>query len=491
MRTARLLLPLLALWGLPATAGAHASATPKARPPVLVRLTSTPALYPAFSPQVHDYVVRCQSGTPVRVTTWAAAGTRPYVDDGPGRRSTVALSPGQEVEVDGRNASGGVAYYVRCLPSDFPDWTETRAAPAKDWYIATPSLSLGTARSHYVVIFDGNGVPVWWYKTRRVPIDAKLLPGPAIAFASYPASSPEYQVRRLDGTFVRKIVSPDGRIDDHELQRTGDGDFFFLDYQPKRGVDLTSFGGPADATVLEAEIEEVSPAGELLWSWSTDGHVDLSESTRWLPTILGQPVYIPGLDNQPEASYDFFHANAVSVGKDVVLLSLRQTDGVYAIDRTTGQILWKLGGTPTPESLTVLGDPDAADPLGGQHDVRLLPDGTVTVFDDGTFLRPPRAVRYAIDPVAHTATLLEQITDPAVTTSFCCGSARRLVDGDWVISWGGEPVVGEYRPDGTPVWKITFDGLFSYRVVPVAAGRLGIAELRAGMDAMAARRAVR
>jgi hypothetical protein len=89
--------------------------------------------------------------------------------------------------------------------------------------------------------------------------------------------------------------------------------------------------------------------------------------------------------------------------------------------------------------------------------------------------------------VARTATLVAQLSDPAVTSSLCCGSARLLANGDWLVSWGGDPVVGEYRPDGTPVFRIAFDGLFSYRIVAVAASRLPIDELRAGMDAMASR----
>jgi len=34
----------------------------------LVRVTSTPALYPSYSPAIHDYVVRCDPATPVRFT---------------------------------------------------------------------------------------------------------------------------------------------------------------------------------------------------------------------------------------------------------------------------------------------------------------------------------------------------------------------------------------------------------------------------------------
>jgi len=483
MRLSRLVVPLLLLVALPPASSAEHGV---GRRPELVRITSTPVLWPAYSPSVRDYVVRCGTDTTVRFTTWAAAGTSAVIGGLPGRTRAVRLTPGRAVTIAGRGRTGETDYHVRCLPSDFPPWNATGTGSKGTWYVLTPSLSLGAVRSHYIAIFDNHGVPVWWYRTRRVPFDAKILPGPTIAFASYPASSPEYQVRRLDGSFVRTIVSPDGRIDDHELQLRANGDYVYLVYQPKRHVDLTGVGGPADATVLEAEIEEIAPSGKLVWSWSTDGHVEIEESSRWYGTILGTPVVIPGVDGAPEMSYDFFHANAVSVSRTVVYLSLRQTDAIYAIDRATGDILWKLGGTKTPQSLTVVGDPDGQVPLGGQHDVRLLPDGTISVFDDDTFLnRPPRVIRYRIDPVARTATLVQEISDPTVTSSVCCGSARLLADGDWLVSWGGDSVVAEYTPDGVPRFRLALgDGLFSYRAAPVSTRRLGVDELRAGMDAM-------
>ena len=481
MRSLRLV--LLAAAVCAAATGTEA-ALAAVRTPSLARVTVTPAIYPDYSPAIHDYVVRCDPSDPVRISAWPGVGTTPLIDGKARRTASLKLATDEAVTIADRAGRLTQAYHIRCLPSDFPDWTVTGVGATDDWTIATPSLSLGMATSHYVAIFDPNGVPVWWYRTSRVPIDATLLPGPTIAFASFPAASQNYEIHRLDGTLAGLIVSPDGHIDDHELQRTANGDYVYLVYDPKQHVDLTPYGGPADGTVLEGKIEEVTPKGKLVWSWSTDGHVALSESTRWLSTIIGTPVVL----TDGESTYDFFHANAVSLDKDVVLLSLRQTDGIYAIDKATGQILWKLGGTPTPESLNVVGDPDGAAPLGGQHDVRVLPDGTITVFDDGTFLgRAPRAVRYRIDTAAHTATMVQQITDPAVGTSLCCGSARMLANGDWVVSWGGDDVVGEYDPDGTQLFQLAFDGLFSYRAVPVEESLLSATELRAGMNAMAAK----
>jgi hypothetical protein len=166
---------------------------------------------------------------------------------------------------------------------------------------------------------------------------------------------------------------------------------------------------------------------------------------------------------------------------------------VFAIDKTSGAITWKLGGSATPESLKILADPVFAaggrfGHFGGQHDARMLPDGTITMEDPGSYLgRPPRAVRYQLDLSARTATLVEQVTDPLATNSPATGSARKLPGGDWVMAWGFTPIVTELTPTGSRVFLLQFaPGYFNYRAVPVPYGQISPAALRAGMDAMAA-----
>ena len=138
-----------------------------------------------------------------------------------------------------------------------------------------------------------------------------------------------------------------------------------------------------------------------------------------------------------------------------MIASFRHLDAVYKIDKSTGAIVWKLGGTSHAPEPDREGDP-AAYTFGGQHDARLLPDGTLTVFDNRTDLddATPRAVRFRIDQTAGTATLLQSISDPDVPASHCCGSARRLPNRDWLIDWGegslqGTGSIGGYKPDGT------------------------------------------
>jgi hypothetical protein len=114
--------------------------------------------------------------------------------------------------------------------------------------------------------------------------------------------------------------------------------------------------------------------------------------------------------------------------------------------------------------------------------------GTLTLHDNNTLLTPmPRVVRYRIDLVGKTAQLLEQVTDPDVGTSLCCGSAQRLDDDSWVIDWGGTSIVTEFGPNGTRDFELTFSlPGFSYRVAVITGATPSIADLRAGMDTMAA-----
>jgi hypothetical protein len=94
-------------------------------------------------------------------------------------------------------------------------------------------------------------------------------------------------------------------------------------------------------------------------------------------------------------------------------------------------------------------------------------------------------VRFRIDEQAKTATRVESITDPAVHRSECCGSARRLPNGDWLIDWGQakDHPIGGYKPNGDRTFFLTFVTRSSYRAQPVPSGVLTAADFRAAMNA--------
>ncbi len=292
-------------------------------------------------------------------------------------------------------------------------------------------------------------------------------------------------VHALDG---RTVTTLGGTLDHHDLQPLPGGKYLAERYVPRQCpavpsdcADLSPWGGPTSANVVDAEVVVLDARNRTRWSWRTRDHIALAESADWLPSIA------PVTAGDP---WDIVHLNSVQPdGNHAFLFSARHLDALYHVDMTTGAIDWKLGGTPTPQSLTVVGATGPGPLFSGQHDARLLPDGTLTAHDNGTMPgRLPRALRFRIDTVHRTATLLESITDPRTAISGCCGSARRLAHGDWVMAWGLSPIVTELDPQGNPVLTITFANShsFNYRAVPVEPGRLSAPALRAGMNRMAA-----
>jgi hypothetical protein len=444
-----------------------AAATVPARADVTV--TARPTLVPAFKRHVHDYVSRCDEHHPLRLS----------VD---GRVSTLHRRAGSGAAF----SIGSRRYHVRCLPRDFPKWTaERRRRPEAQWYVTTP---IRTAADGYVAMFDAHGTPVWWWHASTyAPLDAKLLPNGHLAWTRYLGfgfglvDKEAYEERRLDGSLARVMRAVGNPTDTHDMQPMRGGHRAMIVYRARYHVDLSDYGGPPDATVWDGEIQEIDAGGRLVWSWNTKDHISLAEIGRWWP------IFNKRRDpNETTGAYDLMHLNSVEPDAGGFVVSLRYLDAVLHVNRATGAIDWKLGGTHRPESLRILGDPMRAHPFGGQHDARVLPDGTVTVFDNATMLdRPPHAVRYRIDVGSGTATLLERVGEDSVRKSQFGGSARRLPGGDWVVSWGGRPLITEQTPSGELVLRIRFrDEANSYRAVPIEPGVLSAAKLRRGMNRM-------
>ena len=210
--------------------------------------------------------------------------------------------------------------------------------------------------------------------------------------------------------------------------------------------------------MLRALVQEVEPAGNLVRDWDSTGEIALTETT------------VPICFRVPAATGDDYlssiHPNAVDLKaqragdrrRPAASCPARHNDAVYGINFDAETVDWKLGGTPTPQSLTIVGDP-----LGGprrQHDVRVLPNGHITMFDNrtnfttatvpfATVTGAARFVEYAIDETANTATLVRQISNPLGFFSGATGSARVQPDGGVVICWGALPgtVFSEYDAD--------------------------------------------
>ena len=143
------------------------------------------------------------------------------------------------------------------------------------------------------------------------------------------------------------------------------------------------------------------------------------------------------------------------------LISSRNTSALYELNTSTGQISAQIGGKhPT----LTLGTGAAT---AYQHDAQELPNGEVSVFDNGGVPKvhpQSRGVILALNPTAKTDTLVGEYEHPTPIAAGSQGSVQALEGGNMFIGWGAEPYFSEYTAGGTLVFDAHMPkGAESYR----------------------------
>jgi len=284
------------------------------------------------------------------------------------------------------------------------------------WFTPRPALTVMNFNAHTL-----NGQPVlgWWEGT---------LTG----------SHGDGQFVLLDPNYRQtgRVVAGNGLTTDfHEFSLTPRGTALLIAY-----VD--------DGKLLDSAVQEVDVAtGEVLLDWRASDHIAVGDS------------YV----SPTTGSFDFAHLNAAAVDDDGhLLISSRHTWTVYKVDRTTGGVVWRLGGTHSDFALA-----DGAS-FAWQHHARRHQDGTLTVFDNGAGVAQTepysRGLQLALDESAGTATLLREFTHPDRLSASAMGSMEPLDDDGSFVGWGSVPRFSEFRSDGTVRFDAGFPGGgFTYR----------------------------
>jgi hypothetical protein len=217
-------------------------------------------------------------------------------------------------------------------------------------------------------------------------------------------------------------------MDLHEFLVTNQGDAYILAVAP---VELPG----AHRGVLNTVVQEIDiRTGLVLFQWDALDHLSVYDSYTYGPKESGRVL-------------DPFHANSISLdATGNLVVSMRNTDAVYDVDRDTGRVLWELGGKH-PSFKMGPGTTTAF-----QHDAVVQPNGDLTVFDDGA--GPPkvhpnsRAIEIALDAQTRTATLVRQVGhNPALSANFE-GSVQTLPGGALFLGWGQQPYFSEVNANG-------------------------------------------
>lgn len=449
---------------------------------------SISGIFPRFDPAETRYVSRCGRGGPaIRVD--AGAGTKVAMGSAEPRAGVALIDPGvlpgEDFTVVAIKGNDRRTYRVRCLPADFPRWRFQRLRPIEPGLFVVSFRASRDARP-WVIVFDHEGVPRWWYSPETRALWAQVLRDGTVSWARSFGDGygldprMAHEIRSLSGELIRVVRTKGEIIDGHEFHELGNGNVLVDTYAPGTKVNLSRFGGPKSASAVFAEVQEIDPAGRVVWRWNSRRHIGLGETGRWWRSVLSNSKR--GVDGV--ATFDPVHVNSIDPREpDEVVVSMRHTDAIYGIERSTGDIRWKLGGTETADSLRIVGDP-AVKLFGGQHDARISKDGSLSVYDNGKDRpRRPRVVSYRLDLDQGTARYLGQLNDPQIKTSHCCGSARPLEGGGWLVSWGDNPLVSGFDRDRRTAFRLELPAS-TFRAVPVPKGATTVAALDRGLEQM-------
>lgn len=447
---------------------------------------SIDGVYPSFDPAERRYVSRCGRGA-APIQAEASEGVEVEVGPGPPQRGAIAIepgvAPGEDFEIAVTDGERRRAYQVRCLPADFPVWRFERRGEIEPGLFVV-SFRESRKERPWVIAFDHQGAPRWWYSPPTRALWAQILSDGTVSWARSFGDGygldprMAHEIRSLSGERLRLVRTRGPIIDGHELREV-ESNFLAGSYVPET-ADLSRFGGPARAAIVSAEVQELDPRGRAVWRWNSRGHISLAETGRWWRNVLSNPRR----RLQGRQAFDPVHINAIEPrGPDEVVISTRHTDAVYGIRRSSGEIVWKIGGSKTADSLRIVGDP-AHKLLGGQHDIRVAEDGSLSIYDNGKDRpRRPRVVFYRLELAQGRARYLGQLNDSEIKTSHCCGSARELAGGGWLVSWGDNPLVTAFDERRQIAFRLELPAS-TFRAVPVPPGAVTLGRLDRGLEAM-------
>ncbi|MFI5222050.1 MAG: aryl-sulfate sulfotransferase [Bacteroidia bacterium] len=304
------------------------------------------------------------------------------------------------------------------------------------------------------MILDANGKIIFDRTAPYYTLDFKKLNDNNFSYYNWKDSS--YRLLDINFNEIDTIKAGNGYItDNHELQYDKNNGHYLLLAQETVNINMADSvtGGNPNARVLGLIIQELDQNKNVVFEWKTLDHLPVTAS-------LGQ--------NLTAANIDYIHCNSIEIESDTsLLLSSRHLCEITRIDRRTGAIIWHFGLHSQNNDFVFQDDTVG---FTYQHDARRLPNGHITLFDDGNLRsgteQYSRAIEYELDEVNKTAHLVWQYRNTPDVYSPFMGSVQRLPNGNSVIGWGGasdHTVLTEVDSNNQKVLEVNMPQAYSYR----------------------------
>jgi hypothetical protein len=312
------------------------------------------------------------------------------------------------------------------------------------------------------LIMDGDGQPVWFFPV-ETPID-QILDFRVQTFQGKPVLTwwqgvvvrghgfGHWVLRDTSYSPVTSIRIGNGYAggDLHDLVLTEQETALVGTYSTIEW-DIQEVGGKKDGSIIDCIVQEIDIAtGAVIFEWHSLDHVAIDETHDGID---------PKAEDDP---LDHFHFNSINIDIDGnLVINARNTWAAYKVDRTTGDVIWRLGGEKSDFKLGKNAE------MAYQHDVRPWPNGEVTLFDNGGQPQvhdESRGLVLTLDFDKMTAEVAREYLHPDHIFAGSQGNMQVLANGNVLVGWGSEPVLSEFTKDGDLVcdWRM-FEDKQTYR----------------------------
>ncbi|HEX5225872.1 MAG TPA: arylsulfotransferase family protein [Solirubrobacteraceae bacterium] len=260
----------------------------------------------------------------------------------------------------------------------------------------------------------------------------------------------EEMVYSTSYTPIGRVHAGNGlKADLHEFHINSDDTALTTVFNPV-DCDLRAYRGSAGSAVTDSIFKEIDlRTGLVRREWHSLDHVPLSDSySSAVPTSRTWP-------------FDYFHINSVQrTPSGGYLISARNTWALYELDGPTGKVGERIGGRHS----------DVRVPHAGatafQHDATMLPDGTISIFDNGAVPKVHSQSRGLVVSLraGSSEAVVTELRHPAPLLAGSQGGIQLLANGDLFVGWGAAPYFSEFSSSGQLLFDAHMHGSYqSYR----------------------------
>ncbi len=308
---------------------------------------------------------------------------------------------------------------------------EARMEPG--WTLANLVVAYSITRT-VAVMYDAHGHIVWYFdmgdEAGTADVEITLTDaGTIIIGGAIPPETTPLEVDLAGNILWEGPLQPPG------IAQVGSQHHAFK--KLSTGNYVTIFHDHEDGNAwVHDRVDEFTPTLDTVWSWSA---LDI-----------------------PDHGSDYLQGNMIEIDEadDALYYNSRWDSTLFKVDRTSGDVLWRLGEGGDFDMLTPHDHPW----FGRSHAPEIQPDGNILFYDNGPSDRDySRIVEYALDTTAMTASLVWEYDgsdDGNDWVTNALGDADRMPNGNTLVCAGtmmaadSQSRIFEVTDDGELVWEV-------------------------------------